>query len=379
MNQNDTHPHGDMGLFPCLSDHTCIFLSTHISFYWASTFFYTAFLVLCVNYTENFFHAKGFSTDFSKRKTLHLKIGIFIVSLSSHFIELSFFICCIIFMILDKLFFTKIIIICQLSFHMSLSFLIIFFFIIWIFISRKVVWSDVLYPNTEYNNVTERMFIGACSFAFLLLLKGFADAILGIYVTNCNLICPNVQILLNSCLSIAGDLLPLTLVYYVFWTGRKVRGSANNNNNRIVNNNTLLQRAGSKENLLQQQQYLNNSKEEQNNHQMIGANNNNLIENSNANNSNNNNQSFGSKNILMKSYSNNFLHNNYNEQQHYRDRTASDFSIEDANILTLQPSKPVIDFIVPPSPIVEQQHLHYNVGNVFEEVSEDDTLTEISN
>nr|CAG4718739.1 unnamed protein product [Naegleria fowleri] len=188
-----------------------LFLFTHIALYWSETLLACAFLFVCVNYMEIFLHSKGFSIIYSQEQTSKLRIGVTLIIVVANMIEMIIFAIMIIFFPSQNALTVEVV----LSFQIILSVIVVIFFVVWIYVSKKSIWQGA-HTNETLSILTQKMFYVASIFAFLIILKSIAKIFLLIYVSMCGIICLNVSVILSATTAAATDLFPLISIYYIF-------------------------------------------------------------------------------------------------------------------------------------------------------------------
>ncbi|KAG2385618.1 hypothetical protein C9374_003433 [Naegleria lovaniensis] len=192
-----------------------LFLSTHIALYWSETILACAFLFVCVNYMEIFLHSKGFSIIYSKEQTSKLRFGVTSIIVIANIIEIVLFIIMTIFFPTQDNHMVETVLSFQVLFQIILSVLVVTFFIVWIYVSKKSIWQGA-HTNEALSVLTQKMFCVASMFAFLIILKAIANIFLLIYVSMCGIICLNVNVILSAATAAVTDLFPLISIYYIF-------------------------------------------------------------------------------------------------------------------------------------------------------------------
>ncbi|EFC38834.1 predicted protein [Naegleria gruberi] len=161
-------------------------------------------------------------------------MGVISVITMIHIVDLILFVSMIVFFHLGDPYMVKAVLVFQLLFNIALSILVVSFFILWIYVSRKFLEWKGMHSHERYIILTKKLFFVACFFVCLIILKALANIFLTTYVSLCGPICVNVQIILNSCTCSVGDLIPLLSLYYTFWFFDKPKKKEGENNNLLI-------------------------------------------------------------------------------------------------------------------------------------------------
>ncbi len=205
--------------------HEALTILSELSFMWSSSFFYSAFSVLTINFSENLFFANGFSVIMAKNRTKLVKLSTLFFNIYIHACQIVLFVIMTVFMEKDKgktngpganQLGSSISYVVQFCLDGSVSWIIVLFFSIWIAICTKNLWTDVLAKNEERSKHVTKLRIAAIIFCALLIMKGFANFILSIYQAECAWLCPTIQTIVFSFCSIAFDFAPLFIVVLIF-------------------------------------------------------------------------------------------------------------------------------------------------------------------
>jgi hypothetical protein len=113
---------------------------SNISYHTGSTFFYSAFSILVINWAENLLHANGMSIELAKKKTFDIKLIASILNIIMFILEIFILTGYSIAVALDAIKFYNGLAITQLGFHAFCALIIVLFFLIWTVVSgRRVI------------------------------------------------------------------------------------------------------------------------------------------------------------------------------------------------------------------------------------------------